>query len=141
MQRLLPVPGRRAAVMLPTPTEQEEQRVVAQWLDLHGILWTHPPLGGYRRRIEAAILHGLGARSGVPDVLIFDRPPLHPEYVGTAIELKRRNGGRPTTSQKEWLENLRKRGWYTAVCWGSGEAIDLLERLGYGKCSRKGVAM
>lgn len=118
---------------LPIPTEDEEQRVVVQWLQLHGILFCHIPNGGYRRRTEAAIMSGLGVRKGVPDLLIFDPPPAAPGYRGVALEMKRRVGGRLSAWQRVWLDALQRRGWYTAVCRGADEAIETLERLGYGR--------
>lgn len=118
---------------LPIPTEDEEQRVVVQWLELHGVLFCHVPNGGYRRPVEAAIFRGLGVRAGVPDFLIFDPPPMEPHRPGVALEMKRRVGGRVSESQRFWLEALGARGWYTAVCRGADEAIETLERLGYGR--------
>lgn len=119
------------------PTEQDEHRTLAQWLDLHGLLWLHVPLGGYRRPVEAAILHGLGARAGAPDFFVFTRPPLIPESPGVVIELKRlgrdreRDGGL-SPEQRRWLEALEAYGWQTKVAYGAGEAIWWLESLGYG---------
>ncbi|ADU50156.1 VRR-NUC domain-containing protein [Thermaerobacter marianensis DSM 12885] len=127
------MPVRR--MTLPIPTEDEEQRVVVQWLQLHGILFAHVPNGGYRRRVEAAIFRGLGVQPGVPDLLIFDPPPAAPDRRGVALELKRRQGGRLTEPQRQWLEALRARGWYATVCRGADEAIETLERLGYGRRS------
>ena len=121
-----------------TPTEQQEHRTLAAWLDLHRILWLHPPLGGYRRRVEAAILHGLGARAGAPDFLIMTPAPEHPEAHGVAIELKRRGreterGGGLSEMQRWWLEQLQRCGWLVRVCYGASEAIGWLESLGYGR--------
>lgn len=119
------------------PTEQDEHRTLAEWLDLHRLVWFHPPLGGYRRRVEAAIFHGLGARAGVPDFLVFTVPPRRPDVRGVAIELKRRgrerepNGG-VSDGQRLWLARLEQSGWLARVCYGAGEAIGWLESLGYG---------
>lgn len=115
------------------PPEEIEQRTLAQWLDMHGIAWFHPPNGGDRNQIVGRKLKIQGVKRGVPDVMIVDPPPLYPSNVGTAIELKRRKGGHLTDEQKEWLETLQERGWATAVCRGADEAIQFLESLGYGK--------
>jgi len=118
----------------PVPSEEDEQRVVAEWLDRHGVCWYHPMNEGkhkpqYRRKQAQ-----LGLKAGVPDIIILDPPTAHKnKYCGTAIELKRRDGkNRPTKRQKEWLQKLADRGWYTAVCYGADEAIRLCEKLGYG---------
>ncbi|HEY8417043.1 MAG TPA: VRR-NUC domain-containing protein [Limnochordales bacterium] len=114
------------------PTEDQEQRVVVEWLRWHGILFAHVPNGGYRRRVEAAIFRGLGVQPGVPDLLIFDPPPAEPGRPGAALELKRRRGGRATQAQLQWLAELARRGWAVAVCRGAEEAIAQLEAWGYG---------
>jgi len=129
---------RRRTSSVPVPTEQEEHRVLARWLDMHRIVWIHPPLGGYRKRIEAAILHGLGARAGVPDFLVFTPPATSPDLRGVAIELKRRGrekekGGGVSPDQTEWMERLTACGWAVRVCYGADEAIEWLQSLGYGK--------
>lgn len=115
------------------PPEEHVQRTVADWLDRHGVRWFHPPNEGrhkaqYRRKLAA-----LGLKPGVPDVMIVDPPPNVPGAVGTAIELKRKQGGQVSQEQREWLEALEARGWYCAVCKGIDEALELLERLGYGQ--------
>lgn len=116
------------------PTEESEQRTLAQWLDLHGITWFHVPNErGTRKRYEMGILWALGVKPGVPDVIILDRPPRRPDVRGVAIELKRRKGGRLSTYQRWWLDRLRELGWIAERCDGADDAIRLLESLGYGK--------
>lgn len=125
--------GKRRAETAPAvPTEDQEQRVVAAWLDAHGVLWAHVPNGGARDRITGAILKGLGVKRGCPDILIFDPPPIG-GYVGTAIELKRREGGRVSPEQRFWLAQFADRHWYALACYGADDAIDVLQRLGYGR--------
>lgn len=125
-----------------TPSEQDEHRVVAAWLDLHRLVWTHPPMGGKRSRIEAAIMHGMGSRAGVPDVVVFTPPPLI-KANGVAIELKRKgrqrekNGG-VSRDQEQWLDWLEGCGWFVRVAFGADEAIRWLEGAGYGR--RSGAA-
>lgn len=122
----------------PVPIENEEQATLAEWLDLHGVLWCHCPnegqMGGRRGQMHGARLRRLGLKSGVPDVLVFDLPPMGPRPCrGVAIELKRQRGGRVSDEQREWIDALRERGWVAEVCKGAGAAIALLERLGYGR--------
>lgn len=112
-------------------TEEAEQRVVAEWLDWNRIQWCHVPNEGRRKLSTGGRLVAAGMKSGVPDILIFDRPKLvHPEAVGVAIEMKRRDGGRVTPEQEAWLEALAKRGWHVLVARGAAAAIAELERLG-----------
>lgn len=119
------------------PTEDQEQRTVCEWLDLHGITYIHVPNGGKRARVEAAIFSGLGVKKGFPDLLIFDRPA-RVAFHGAAIELKRRgrekerNGGL-SVEQLEWLDRLFRLGWATKVAYGANQAIHWLESLGYGR--------
>lgn len=123
---------------LPLPTEDDEQRAVVQWLEVHRVEFAHVPNGGYRTRVEAAIFRGLGVKRGVPDLIIFDRPPALPGAPAAAIEMKRRKGGVVSPEQREWLEKLRQRGWAVAVCEGADQAIRVLEEWGYGRRNGNG---
>ena len=125
------------------PTEADEQRVLAAWLDAMGILWAHPPNSGYRAglnrdaqvaSIAGARLKRLGVKAGLPDILIFQVPPAE-DYAsvrGVAIELKRREGGAVSDEHKAWLKDLRDVGWLTRVCLGAADAIGWLQILGFG---------
>ncbi len=124
------------ASTIPLPTEDDEQRAVVDWLEVHRICFFAVPNGGYRRHIEAAIMQGLGVRKGVPDLIIAEAPPIG-GYHAAAIEMKRQRGGVVSPEQRVWLEKLRQRGWAVAVCEGADEAIAQLEAWGYGR--RKGV--
>jgi hypothetical protein len=120
------------------PHEDQEQKELAQWLDLHKILWCHVPNGGKRNVITARKLKGHGVKAGVPDVLIFDVTDYVTTRVdshcpGIAIELKRQRKGQTSPEQKQWLDDLTARGWITKVCNGANEAITFLESLGYGR--------
>lgn len=115
------------------PTEDQEQIVLAQWLDMHNINYFHVPNGGNRNIITATKLKSHGVKPGVPDIIIVDPPPNNPENVGLVIELKRRKGGKVSPEQTMWLDVFRTRGWIVSVCRGAGQAIDLLQELGYGR--------
>jgi hypothetical protein len=78
-----------------------------------------------------AKLKAQGLRAGVPDLLIFTPPPIHPSAVGVALELKRESGSKPSESQLWWLEQLEKRGWACSVRYGDVDAVRWLESLGY----------
>jgi len=115
------------------PPEEAEHMALVQWLELHAICYTHVPNEGLHKVQYRVKQKRLGVKPGVPDILIFDRPPLYPENVGVAIELKRQKGGRVTPEQTAWLEHLKARGWAVVVCRGAMEAIKFLESLGYGR--------
>lgn len=117
--------------MTKPPMEEVEQRAVAQYLDLLGILWCHCPNGGHRNKVSAGKMKAQGQKPGVPDILIFSPPPINPTAKGVAIELKRIKGGTLSPDQKRWLSDLSDIGWITKRCNGSGEAIDFLRELGY----------
>ena len=114
------------------PPEEAEQLALVQWLELHKIKYTHVP-NEVKHKVQYRVKQKrLGVQAGLPDILIFDRPPLYPENVGVAIELKRQKGGRVTPEQTAWLEHLKVRGWTVAVCRGAMEAIRFLQELGFG---------
>jgi len=82
----------------------------------------HIPNGGRRSRVEAAILIGLGVRSGVPDVCL---PVSRGGYGALWIEMKarREDGGKaPTKNQYRWGEWLVEQGQAWVVCFGFAEA-------------------
>ena len=113
---------------LPSRPEEDEQRAVAQYLDMRrDLVWCHVPNGGARHAAEGGKLKAQGVKAGVPDILVFNATK--EGHVGTAIELKRRDGGKTTIVQIEWLCNLKNNRWATALCHGSDEAIDVLKRL------------
>lgn len=82
------------------------------------------PNGGKRNRIEAAIMQGEGVKSGVPDLIM-----LHPsgQYHGLAIEMKRKEGGKVSPAQKEWIDNLNAEGYCAVVCHGAESAIFVIK--------------
>jgi hypothetical protein len=108
----------------PRLSEEALQEIVAAWLDLWGICWTHFPAGGLRHKAVAAKLKRAGTKKGVPDILVFEpwdfnapHDIWHPARAGfgLAIELKTK-GSYPRPEQREWLAALEARGWRTAVC-------------------------
>jgi len=70
-------------------------------------LWTHTPNEGRRTPFERFKLKYLGAKSGVPDLLIFTP---NKKYNGLAIELKYKKN-KPTENQKKWLDQLAQNNW------------------------------
>ena len=115
----------------PRQLEAAEQRILAQWLDFRRILWCHVPNGGARNVVTGAALKAMGVKPGVPDVLIFDPPPIVPESPGVCIEMKA-GKGKPSAAQLQWIGDLVDRNWLGYVCNGADDAIEKLKRLGYG---------
>ena len=93
------------------------------------ILFCAVPNGGRRDRRTAIMLKASGTVAGVPDLLIFDPPPVG-GFVGVALELKTL-GGRVSKVQKAWLEDLKNRGWASLVARGYMDAVSQLQKLGY----------
>lgn len=104
--------------------EDDMQRALFRWIDLAKAripqlrVAFHPANGGYRNKIEAARLKGLGVRAGVPDVMI---PASSRGYNGLAIELKA-GKNKPSEEQLNWCANLSTEGWLWVACWSFDEA-------------------
>ena len=79
----------------------------------------------------ASKLKKCGVKPGVPDVLIYTPPPKHLGKVGTAVELKRRDGGVVSEFQQEWLADLERHGWLITVAHGWEDAVKFLQEAGY----------
>ena len=111
--------------------ESDEQAAFVEWLRFNRVLFCHVPNGGHRHIATARRMKNLGVEAGVPDILIFDKPPKKPDFCGTAIEMKRKKGGHLSDKQKEWIEKLRHRKWLVYTANGAGEAINYCRSLGY----------
>ena len=80
----------------------------------------HPANGGWRSRVEAKILKGLGVRAGVPDLIAIHRGEVF------AIELKSESG-RATAAQLQAIKDIRRAGGHAEICHGIDAAIKQLE--------------
>jgi hypothetical protein len=105
-------------------SEAQIQRAVFDHIRTRGVpdaVAFHVGNGGYRRKIEAAILKGMGVTAGVPDVLIVCRGKLF------CLELKAGNG-RLSDVQRKMIDRLPIAGATVAVAYGLDEALEVLER-------------
>lgn len=114
---------------LPIPTESEEQQAVMEWAEAASGRWPelrllyHVPNEGRRSMATGGRLRAEGLKSGVPDLCL---PSAHGQYHGLYIEMKRRQGGRASPEQKEWLAALEAEGYQTALCRGADAAIETI---------------
>ena len=105
--------------------EQALHRACAQFLDIalpSDSVWFHPPNGGARSPVEAAIFKGLGVKPGVPDLVIVHRGRF------IAIELKSEDG-RLTPAQKAMHERLRLAGAVVTTAKSLEELQDFLGQI------------
>lgn len=114
-----------------TPLEEQEQEAFIQYCSMMASKYEKLdliyaiPNGGSRNKIEAQKLKRTGVKAGVPDLFL---PVARNGKHGLYIELKRKEGGRLSEHQKEWLTKLAEQGYETAVCHGSDEAIETIEK-------------
>jgi hypothetical protein len=85
-----------------------------------GTWWAHYPSGGRRSRITGAVLKDMGAKPGVPDLLIVSRGRLF------GLELKNGTRGRLSPAQVATPEELRRAGAVIGTAGTVDEALDLL---------------
>ena len=106
--------------------EQQIQRAVFQHLALRGastMFAFHPAIGGWRSRVEAAILKGVGVKAGVPDIIAIKDARCY------ALELKA-SSGRLTPVQCDAHAALVAAGAMVEVAYGLDDALAQLEAWG-----------
>lgn len=118
--------------------EDQIQRACVQWLDIQVAMgrlkFTAIPLGEKRSRVTAAILVGLGARKGAPDLVI-----ALPNGVTLWAELKRQKGGKTSKEQVAWRDALRALGHEWVLVRSLDDMIDAVAEHG-GYSGRLGAA-
>jgi len=110
-------------------TEDQFQKTVAKLLDSLGLTWCHVPNGGKRNAATGALMKAMGAKAGVPDVLIFSHGCVqgHSEGFGPPLAIELKVGkNKPTQSQLEWRDKLVSCGWVWACCYTMDDVIDVL---------------
>ena len=109
-------------------SEHQEQVALMQWARLAEGKWPELrllhaiPNGGWRHPAVAKGLKAEGVKPGVPDL---DLPVPRGNYCGLRIELKAK-GGKATTEQRWWLDELASAGHRTEICVGWEAARDVI---------------
>lgn len=115
-------------------SEHDEQVDVINWCFTH--VYQYPELdlifaipngamlgGGKIGAIRMNALKAEGLRPGVSDLCL---PVARHGFHGAFIEMKTQTGTL-SENQKEFIAAVEKQGYYTAVCYGSDEAKNILE--------------
>lgn len=119
-----------SAATLDRASEADIQRAAVKWftLTLHpNVAWCAIPNGGYRRRVEAAQMKGLGTVPGAPDLVLW-----FPPGKSLCIEMKA-DKGRISESQYWFHAKLQWAGIPIEVCRSLDDVIEV--------CTRHGVPM
>lgn len=113
------------------PTETQEQIATIEWWSLFATtkgmderLLMHTANERKTSLRQGAKLKAMGVRAGWPD--LFLALPCG-DYHGLFIEMKAKHG-KTSKVQEEIHELLRARGYLVIVCYGFGEASDMLKR-------------
>jgi hypothetical protein len=102
------------------------QRAIVQHLRCRGVtglFWFAIPNGGWRSKVEAAIMKATGTRPGVPDLAL-----LH-EGRAYFLEVKTEDG-RPTEHQLKAIADINDAGGYAVIGCGLDRCLEILERWG-----------
>ena len=106
--------------------EDQLQRAVINYISMQypNAIFTHPMNEGKRTPFEQYKMKYLGAKPGIPDLLIFTP---NANKGGLAIELKYKYN-KPTPNQKKWLKWLVNCNW--AVDWHNNfdDCIDTINK-------------
>lgn len=110
--------------MTDVPTEESEQIVVVQYLELKGHKFTAIPNSTYTKSWNQKRKNtATGLRAGFPDLVAI----IDGNFI--AIEMKRVKGSVVSKEQKEWIEALQNAGVETRICRGADEAIKFIRTL------------
>jgi hypothetical protein len=107
-------------------SEQQMHQAVVQHVrqrGVPGLVFLHPPNGGYRRLAEARIFSSMGVRPGAADLLLWH------DGQAFALELKA-PGGRASEAQLAFLAEMERAGAHCALAEGLDRALATLEAWG-----------
>ena len=114
--------------------EQKECEYFHEWLCIKKIRHHHSPNGElrYRKRLpsgkvicpDGIKLKKMGTSAGFPDFFI---PYASKDYHGLFIEMKKREGGKLSMPQNEWLYFLISQGYLAVMCEGWIQASKIVE--------------
>ena len=107
-------------------TEQKQQEALVTYLQLqYKDVRFCASLGGQYQQYQSQRSKAIrtGYVKGFPDLQITEA---RKGYHGLFIELKTKTG-RPTKHQKEWIDDLNKRGYLAIICYGLEQALDTLD--------------
>jgi len=104
--------------------EQDLQRACVKWFKIQypNILIFHPANGGFRTKIEAAIMKGIGVMPGIPDLVICHN---NGESGALFVEMKSGNG-KLSDKQKEVIKWLRSNKYECEVCNSLDDFINIV---------------
>ena len=113
-----------------SPLEKDEQMLLFDWAEF--AMCQYPELElmyhivneGKRSVYEGSKLISQGMKRGVPDICL---PVPRGGYGALYIELKRRQGGRVSKDQRDWVDALNRVGNRALVCKGFDEAKKAIE--------------
>lgn len=113
------------------PSESEEQKAIAKYLNFKNVFWFHPANEGKRSWAKGRSMKAEGLLPGVPDIIILQSIPKYPNSRGAMIEMKRRKGGRISPEQQAFLSIASDHGWLTHVAYGADDALQFLQSIGF----------
>lgn len=107
-------------------TEHQSQCAIFKWARLQqgaipelGLLFAVPNAGRRGGAVGRQMVNE-GLKKGVPDMML---PVARKDWHGLFIELKK-EGGKLSLEQNQWLYSINMQGYLAIVCWSSESAID-----------------
>jgi len=112
------------------PLEEEEQIMLANWLNMKNIKFTAIPNSTFttswnqKRKNKA-----MGLNAGLPDLMII-LPKKEPALIFIEMKRQKKSLSVVRKAQKEWINNLNTiENVQAEICYGAEEAINLIENM------------